>query len=180
MKVEQIISLLEFCLKTTYFQFQDRFCEQLQGAALGSPISAIVANPYMEDFETKAINTAEYPPRICKRYVDDTCVIIGSAKKEGFLEHINNIDLHIQFITEGAKADGSNPYLDTIVMPQPDNSFLTLVYRNPTHTDLYLHWDSHHHLSAKFSVINTLKHRAKKVCSNHHQIKEEKCTSAKH
>ena len=25
MKVEQIISLLEFCLKTTYFQFQDRF-----------------------------------------------------------------------------------------------------------------------------------------------------------
>ena len=29
MKVEHITSLLEFCLKTTYFQFQGRFYEQL-------------------------------------------------------------------------------------------------------------------------------------------------------
>ena len=43
MKVEHIISLLEFCLKTTYFQFKGRFYEQLHGAAIGSPISPIVA-----------------------------------------------------------------------------------------------------------------------------------------
>ena len=48
------------------------------------------------------------------------------------------------------------------------------VYRKPTHTDMYLHWDSyHHHLSAKFSVINTLRHRAKTVCSNSQLLKEE-------
>ena len=58
MKLEQIISLLEFCLKTTYFHFQGRFFEQLQGAAMGSPISPIVANLFIEDFDTKAINTA--------------------------------------------------------------------------------------------------------------------------
>ena len=63
MSVEQIISLLEFCLKTTYFQFQVRFFEQLQGAAMGSPISSNVANLYMEDFENKAINTAKCPPK---------------------------------------------------------------------------------------------------------------------
>ena len=51
MKVEQITSLLEFYLKTTYFQFQGRFYQQLQGAAMGSPINPIVANLYMEDFE---------------------------------------------------------------------------------------------------------------------------------
>ena len=82
MKVEQIISLLEFCLKTTYFQFQGRFFEQLQGTAVGSPISPIVAHLYMEDFETKAINTAEYLPNIWKKYVDDTCMVIDSVKKE--------------------------------------------------------------------------------------------------
>ena len=64
MKVEQIISLLELCMKITYFQFQGRYFEQLQGAAMGSPIIPILANLYMEDFETKAINTAEYPPKI--------------------------------------------------------------------------------------------------------------------
>ena len=44
MKVQQIISLLQVCLKTTYFQFQGRFYEQLQEATKGSPISTIVAN----------------------------------------------------------------------------------------------------------------------------------------
>ena len=47
------------------------------------------------------------------------------------------------------------------------------MYRKPTYTDLYLQWDSHHHLSAKFSVITTLKHRVKTVCSNHQLLKEE-------
>ena len=32
--------------------------------------------------------------------------------------------------------------------------------------DKYLQWDSHHHLLAKYSVISTLTHRAKTVCSN--------------
>ena len=136
MKVEQIISLLALCLKTTYFQFQGRFFEQLHGAAMGSAISPIVAKLYMEDFETKAINTAKYPPRIWKRYVDDTCAVIESAKKARFLEHIKNIDPQSQFTTEDAKADGPIPFLDKIVLPQPDNSLLTLVYRKPTHIHL--------------------------------------------
>ena len=55
MKVEHITSLLVFCLKTTYFQFQCRFYEQLHGAAMGSPISPIVANLYMEDLRPRPL-----------------------------------------------------------------------------------------------------------------------------
>ena len=104
----------------------------------------------MEDFETKAISSAVHPPSIWKRFVDGTFVVIESSRKEEFLDHINNLDPHNQFTTEDAKPD-----------------------RKPTHTDLYLQWDSHHHLSAKYSVINTLRQRAKTVCSNHHLLKEE-------
>ena len=138
MSVVQIISLLEVCLKTTYFQFQGRFYEQLQGAAMGSSINPIVANLYMEGFENKAINTAECPPRIWKRFMDDTFVVIEAEKKQGLLEHINKVDPHIHFTTEEARTDGSIPFLDTIGMPQPDGSLLTSVYRMPTHTDQYL------------------------------------------
>ena len=53
--------MLEFCLKNAYFIFQDRFYEQIEGAAMGSPISPIIANLYMEAFETKAISTAPHP-----------------------------------------------------------------------------------------------------------------------
>ena len=58
------------------------------------------------------------------------------------------------------------PFLDTIVEPVTDGKLSITVYRKPTHIDQYIQWDSHHHVSAKYSVINTLTHRAKTVCSN--------------
>ena len=36
------------------------------------PVSAVIANLCMENFEGHAINTSSYKPRIWKRYVDDT------------------------------------------------------------------------------------------------------------
>ena len=58
--VEDIILLLEFCLKNTYFSFQDQFNEQVKGVAMGSLVSPIVANLYMEYLEQKALSPA--PP----------------------------------------------------------------------------------------------------------------------
>ena len=60
--VSDIILLLEFCLKNTYFSFQDQFYEQVEGATMGSPVSHIVANLYMEYLEQKALSTAPHPP----------------------------------------------------------------------------------------------------------------------
>ena len=38
MEVRDIILLLEFCLKNTYFSFQGQFYEQVEGAAMGSQL----------------------------------------------------------------------------------------------------------------------------------------------
>ena len=62
MEVRDIILLLEFCLKNTYFSFQDQFYEQVKGAAMGSPVSPFVVNCYMEYLEQKALSTAPHPP----------------------------------------------------------------------------------------------------------------------
>ena len=39
--------------------------------------------------------------------------------------------------------------------------------------DQYLQWDSHHNVACKYSVINTLVHRAEAVCSSSSLLKEE-------
>ena len=174
--IGDIILLLDFFLKNTYFSFQDQFYEQVEGAAMGSPVSPIVANLYMEYLEQKALSTAPHPhpPRFWHRYVDDTFVIHKEANKQGFLQHINSVYPAIRFTVEDNKEDGSIPFLDTIVKPEVDGSLSITVYRKPTHTDQYLQWGSQHHLSAKFSVIQTLSHRASTVCSNPELLQQEK------
>ena len=149
MTVKNIICLLEFCLRRTYFTFQNQYDEQVEGAAMGSPISLIVANLYVENFETRAISTSPHPPLMWKRFVDDTCVIIKAAHKQDFLGHINSIDPHIQFISEDSKPDGSMTFLDMLIAPTEDCRLNTTVYRKPTHKDMYLKWDSHHPISSK-------------------------------
>ena len=96
---------------------------------MGSPISPIVANCYMEDFEIKAINTAEHPPRIWKRYVDDTFVILESSKKEKVPRTYQQDECKCRWV---------HPLPDTLVIPQSDNSPITSVYRKPTHTQIYI------------------------------------------
>ena len=180
MRVENIICLLEFCLKDTYFMFQGKYFEQLEGAAMGSPISPIVANLYMENFEVEAMRSAPHPPHLWKRYVDDTFTIIESSYKSEFLKHINSIDGHIQFTCEDQRDDGAMPFLDILITPEKDGSLSTSVYKKPTHTDLYLQWDSHHTLTSKYSVIGTLQHRAQTICSNPQLLQKKKIISTVH
>ena len=60
--IDDIILLLKFCLKNTYFSFKGQFFEQFEGVAMGSPVSPIVANLYMEYSEQKSLSTAPHPP----------------------------------------------------------------------------------------------------------------------
>ena len=100
LNVDQLIQLLEYCLTTTYFVYGGEFYQQVHGAAMGSPVSPIVANLYMEHFESIALSTAPRPPSLWFRYVDDTYVLTHEDDVDSLTSHINNIDGHIQFTTE--------------------------------------------------------------------------------
>ena len=67
--------LVEICLTSTFFSFEGEFFEQTCGAVMGSPLSPVVANLFMEYFESKALNSSKLLPKLWKRYVDDTNVI---------------------------------------------------------------------------------------------------------
>ena len=125
----------------------------------------------MEDCEVKALSSILHPPSLWLRFVDDTFVINRAEHSQDLLHHINNQDPHIQFTVEPTQ-QGSLPFLDTLVTIEPDNTFSTTVYRKPTHTDQYLHWDSNHHITAKQHVYNTT-HRAKIVSSRQDKMDRE-------
>ena len=111
-------------------------------------------------------------PSLWLRFVDDTFVINKAEHSQDLLQHINNQDPYIQFTVEPTQ-QGSLPFLDTHVTIEPDNTFSTTVYRKPTHTDQYLHWDSNHHITAKQSVFNTLAHWAKIISSTKDKMDRE-------
>ena len=163
MSTKHIMDLLEFCLRNTYFTYRGKYYKQVEGAAMGSPTSPIVANLYMESFELRALNTSPNPPLMWKRFVDDTFIIMKKAHKEEFLTLLNSVDSNIQFTTEEPRPDGSLPFLDILITPDKDGRLDTTVYRKPTHTNQYLHWDSHYTISSKYSVVGTLHHRAKTI-----------------
>ena len=104
-------------------------------------------------------------PRLWLRYMDGNSVIQKEEHKQNFLEQIKSVDPAIKFTVEDTKEDGAIPILHTIFKPEDDHTLSLTVYRKPTHTDQYLQWDSHHHLLAKYSVINTLPHRVQTVCN---------------
>jgi retron-type reverse transcriptase len=77
----------------------------MDGVAIGSPISPVIANFFMEDFEKKAIEQATHNLVCWFRYVDDTFVTLphGQEKMTEFLNHLNGLHNKIQFTMEKKK-----------------------------------------------------------------------------
>ena len=54
----------------------DQLCvciyEQVHGAAMGSPISPLIAYLFMEEFKVKALSSCPQSPHLWLRYVDET------------------------------------------------------------------------------------------------------------
>ncbi|XP_072400412.1 uncharacterized protein [Diabrotica undecimpunctata] len=113
---------------------------------MGSPLSPVIANLFMQDIEERAIRTAEYKPKLWLRYVEDTFIIWthGVDKLTEFLEYINSIHPKIKFTME-LESNQQLPFLDVLIIKKENGNIGYTVYRKPTHTDRYLHADSHHH-----------------------------------
>ena len=85
---DDVVKLLEVCLTTTYFIYDSEYYEQLHGAAMGSPISPVIANLFMEHFESLAVDERM---RFWKRYVDDVFCILKKNDLDDALHDLNSI-----------------------------------------------------------------------------------------
>ncbi|XP_072037613.1 uncharacterized protein [Amphiura filiformis] len=173
LSVDQIIELLTICLKTTYFSYNNKFFIQQYGCAMGSAVSPIVVNIYMENFEQIVLDKYPgNPPKLWLRYVDDTFVVIDRNEAAAVYKFINEVDPNIKFTQEEC-VDNKLAFLDCQVHIHEDGSLKSTVYREPTHTDFYLQFDSHHPLIHKLGVIRSLQHRANTIISDQEDLPGE-------
>ena len=146
LEVDDIMDLTEF-IATTYFSFRGQLFKQKFGTAMGSPVSPILANFFMEWLEQQAIATApiDCKPKLWKQYVNDILEIIKRGKVEALTDNLNGIDKtnSIKFMHE-PENNGQIPFLVTLITRREDGSIKLLVYRKATHTDQYLSFQSHH------------------------------------
>jgi len=122
---------------------------------MGSPLSPIVANIFMEYLEQKALRSFPYTPKEWKRFVDDIFAkwSHGKEKLDLFLNHLNSLSDHIKFTIE-IENNNQLPFLN-ILLTKKDGSLCFQVYRKKTHTERCLHANSHHHPKQKIGIIRT-------------------------
>jgi predicted GIY-YIG superfamily endonuclease/uncharacterized protein (UPF0335 family) len=140
---------------------------------MGSSLSPVIANIYMEWFESQAIDKALIKPKLWLRYVDDTFIIWNGNDNDlqAFLDHMNNLAPTIKFTME-KEENNKLPFLDVMVQKHRD-TIQTSVYRKPTHTGQYLNFTSNHSSNTKHGIIKTLVDRAFTICNSQETVTQE-------
>ena len=130
---------------------------------MGSPLSPVLANIFMEHFEQNALANSALVPKLWKRYVDDIFAVWSYGKEQLniFLSYLNNIHPSIKFNIEQENDQLSLSFLDIALTRNQDGSLKHSVYRKPTLTDRYLNYRSFHHPQIKSSVCRTLENPGK-------------------
>jgi hypothetical protein len=131
---------------------------------MGSSLSPIFSNIFMEYFEKLALVLAQHKPSLWLRYVHDIFVVWpqGPERLQNFLSHLNSLRPPIQFTME-IESDSENAFLDVLVIRE-EMTLANKVYRKPTHTGQYHNFSSNHLPDVKRGFNQSLHNRASITC----------------
>ena len=170
---EQMRMLLNLLVRDAPFRFQNNIYKQIDGVAMGNPLVPTLADLWMQKIEEKLNRFNTNKPLVWLRYVDDVFCIF-TIPKEKILEfhtRMNRWHLNLQFTVE-FESNNSIAFLDVLVT-QEQEKLTTSLYRKPTHTGLYLLWDSSQNHGYKLGLIKTLVIRIYCICSSKEIVNRE-------
>ncbi|XP_076069797.1 uncharacterized protein LOC143041676 [Oratosquilla oratoria] len=76
LSTEELVRLVNLCLDSTFFRFREKVYHQRIGTPMGSPISVVLAEMAMQEFEEEMLAAAPVALKTWMRYVDDVFVIM--------------------------------------------------------------------------------------------------------
>uniref|UniRef100_A0A5S6Q348 Reverse transcriptase domain-containing protein n=1 Tax=Trichuris muris TaxID=70415 RepID=A0A5S6Q348_TRIMR len=158
--------LVKFCVEEgNYFHWNGSYFSQKEGAPMGSPLSPVVAEIFMEHLEVLAFKDgfSSMGVKMFKRYVDDIFVIIEKDKEGALLDHLNSIFAGKITFTMEREENGKLAFLDCLVI-RDQGHIKTKVFRKPTNSERYLNFHSNHPLFVKKGIITGMVDRAYSLC----------------
>jgi len=138
--VEDMLILFKHVLTSRYFSFGGQFYEQTDGVAMGSPLSSVIMNFLLKDFEERALEQTTRKPLNWFRYVDGNFVIWPRVpeKLETFRDNLNGIHRNIYFILKAEKG-GHLHFPDIEIHRRLDGSLGHKVLLSTLHTSAHSH-----------------------------------------
>ena len=166
--------LLSLATKVSYFIFNELLYKQIDGVAMGSPLGPTLANAFLCFYEKKWLEQCpeEFKPVYYRRYVDDIFVLFKSQDYLiKFRDYFKKCHPNMNFTFEQEK-NGKLSFLD-VEVSRDGNTFVTSVYRKPTFSGVYAHFDSFLLSTYKIGMIYTLVFRCFRICSDWNKFHKE-------
>ena len=140
----------------TFFKFNDTIYKQ-KGLSMGSSISPVFVNIFLNQFETSMLNNCleNFTPSFYKRYLDDTFLLFRDEQQtQLFFQYVNNMHNSVKFTFEG-EANNTLSFLDVSVRRTADQ-FVTSVFRKQTFSGISTSYFSSIYFKHKAACLVTL------------------------
>lgn len=166
---EQILKLLDICLRYNDFQFANEFFLQVMGTAMGKAFAPNLANLYLLEFDVAIRSGFPVSPHLFFRYIDDVFFVWPSSRERlhDFQCFLNSVipDISISFTVRNRFIE----FLDTIIYKDRtgmDTVLKTRVYFKSTDTHQLLHGLSFHPRHTCRGILKSQLIRFKRICSS--------------
>ena len=91
--------MAEFLLRNNYLEFNEKFCKQISGTAIGTKFAPPYICIFMDEMETSFLKTQQLQLFIWLRYIDDIFFIWthGEEQLDLFLKDLNEFHPNLKF-----------------------------------------------------------------------------------
>ena len=149
---QELKALILLSTKGVHFTLCGESYVQTDGVAMCSPLGEILCQGHLMSW---------------KRYVNDTNCFLKEDPIEHVMPVLNGFHASTQFTYE-TELNNRLSFLDVLII-RNGQSIETCVYRKPTNTDIYIHWNFSHQFSEN-AALKTLVYRSYLICSYDHYL----------
>jgi hypothetical protein len=167
-EISELMDNLKICTDQNFFKFNGVIYKQTEGLAMGSPLSPLLADIFMDNFEKRIFSEDKFKQSKQNivywfRYVDDIiCLWKGTNRQlDNFFKQLNSTHKNIKFKMELEENQSIN-FLDLTISHNEDIHEFK-IYRKPTYTDTVIPHESCHPQSHKMATFNSMVDRLLKI-----------------